>query len=155
VSLVAILDADKEGFLRSARALIQTVGRAARNKNGEVILYADKITDSMRKTIEETERRRIKQQAYNEEHNINPETIFKTRDEIMQTTLFADAKTIEEKKFDKPDHFDMMRKEDQIAFMLQAMKKAADNLDFETAMLIRDEIKQMKEEIKKSKNKRG
>ena len=154
VSLVAILDADKEGFLRSERALVQTVGRAARNKNGEVILYADKITNSMRKAIDETERRRAKQTRYNTEHNINPETIFKTREEILRSTQFADAKTVEEKKFDKPDYFDTMRKEDQVAFMSKAMKKAADNLDFETAMLIRDEVKALKADLKKVKNKK-
>jgi len=152
VSLVAILDADKEGFLRSERSLIQTVGRAARNKNGEVILYADKVTDSMRKAIDETERRRQKQTAYNKEHNIDPETIYKTREEILRSTQFADAKTVEEKKFEKPDYFDTMRKEDQVAFMLKAMKNAADNLDFETAMLIRDEVKELKAELKKGKN---
>jgi len=154
VSLVAILDADKEGFLRSERSLIQTVGRAARNKSGEVILYADKVTDSMRKAIDETERRRQKQMAYNEKHGIDPMTIFKTREEILRSTQFADAKTVEEKKFDKPDYFDTMRKEDQVSFMLKAMKNAADNLDFETAMLIRDEIKGLKAELKKGKNKK-
>lgn len=154
VSLVAILDADKEGFLRSARALIQTAGRAARNKNGEVIFYADKITNSMRKTIDETERRRKRQTAYNEKHNINPETIFKTRDEIMRSTKIADAKTTVEPTFEKPDHFELMCWEDQIGFMDKAMKKSAENLDFETAMLIRDEIKEMKDKIKKTKNKK-
>lgn len=149
VSLVAILDADKEGFLRSERSLIQTVGRAARNKNGEVILYADKITNSIRKTIDETERRRKKQMDYNKKYNINPETIFKTKEEILRTTKFADAKTIEEKSFDKPSNYEMMSREDKITFMMTAMKKAADNLDFETAMLIRDEINQMKEEKEK------
>ncbi len=153
VSLVAILDADKEGFLRSERSLIQTVGRAARNANGEVILYADKITDSMRKAIDETERRRQKQTAYNEANGITPETIFKTREEIMRITQFADARTVEEKKFEKPDYFESMRREDQIAFMMKAMKKAADNLDFETAVLIRDEIKELKASLKKGDNK--
>ena len=153
VSLVAILDADKEGFLRSERSLIQTVGRAARNKNGSVILYADKITNSMNKAITETNRRREKQLQYNEEHNIDPETIFKTREEIMRITLFADAKTEEEKTFDKPSHFLNMSNEDQLAFMLIAMKKAADNLDFETAMMIRDEINQLKAEMKKKRGK--
>ena len=153
VSLVAILDADKEGFLRSERSLIQTVGRAARNKNGSVILYADKITNSMNKAITETNRRREKQLQYNEEHNIDPETIFKTREEIMRITLFADAKTEDEKTFDKPSHFLNMSKEDQLAFMLKAMKKAADNLDFETAMMIRDEINQLKAEMKKKRGK--
>jgi len=151
VSLVAILDADKEGFLRSERSLIQTVGRAARNKNGEVILYADKITNSIRRTIDETERRRDKQLEYNKKHNINPETIFKTREEILRSTKFADSKTVEEKGFDKPSNYEMMSQEDKITFMLTAMKKAADNLDFETAMLIRDEVNQMKEEKKKFK----
>lgn len=154
VSLVAILDADKEGFLRSERSLMQTAGRAARNKNGEVILYADKITNSMRKTIDETERRRHKQMAYNKKHHINPETIYKTKEEILRSTRFADAKTVEEKSFEKPSHFEMMSKEDQIGFMIKAMKKAAENLDFETAMLIRDEIKEMEKSIKKKKNKK-
>jgi excinuclease ABC subunit B len=149
VSLVAILDADKEGFLRSERSLVQTAGRAARNKGGEVIFYADKITDSMRKAMEETSRRRAKQIAYNTEHGINPETIFKTRDEIIRTTLFADSKTFEEeKKFEKPDQFSLMSSEDQLAFMMTAMKKAAENLEFETAIAIRDEINQLRKEKK-------
>jgi len=154
VSLVAILDADKEGFLRSERSLIQTVGRAARNKDGSVILYADKITNSMNKAITETNRRREKQLQYNKEHNVDPETIFKTREEIMRTTLFADTKTEEEKTFEKPSHFLNMSNEDQLAFMLKSMKNAADNLDFETAMMIRDEINQMKAEMKKKRGKR-
>ena len=148
VSLVAILDADKEGFLRSERSLIQTAGRAARNKNGEVIFYADKITDSMRKALDETERRRVKQMAYNKEHNINPETIFKTREEILRATRFADAKTAEQEAFEKPDYFSEMTAEDRIAFMLKAMNKAASNLEFETAAAIRDEIKNLKAELK-------
>jgi len=150
VSLVAILDADKEGFLRSERSLIQTAGRAARNKNGEVIFYADKITDSMRKAIDETERRRQKQLEYNEKHHITPETIFKTREEILKATQFADSKTVvDEIAFEKPDYFAEMTAEDKIAFMLKAMKKAAENLEFETAAALRDEIKNMKEELKK------
>ncbi len=148
VSLVAILDADKEGFLRSERSLIQTSGRAARNKNGEVIFYADKITDSMRKAIDETDRRRQKQLEYNTRHNINPETIFKTRDEIIQSTLLADSRTEEKAEVERPDYFAQMTGEDQIAFLLKAMKKAADNLEFETAAAIRDEIKNLKERMK-------
>jgi excinuclease ABC subunit B len=152
VSLVAVMDADKEGFLRSERSLIQTSGRAARNKNGEVIFYADKITDSMRKAIEETNRRRAKQLAYNEEHGVNPETIFKTRDEILRSTRFADSKTVaDEPGFDKPEHFNLMSREDQAEFLLKAMKQAADNLDFETAMLLRDEVTKLKDEMKKAK----
>ncbi|TET93923.1 MAG: excinuclease ABC subunit UvrB [Candidatus Zixiibacteriota bacterium] len=154
VSLVAILDADKEGFLRSERSLIQTAGRAARNKNGEVILYADKITNSMRKAIDETDRRRAKQLAYNKKHNINPETIYKTREEILRATQFADSKTVEENTFEKPSSFVRMSREDQLVFMMKAMKKAAENLDFETAVIIRDEITQMKQEMKKGKRKR-
>lgn len=154
VSLVAILDADKEGFLRSERSLIQTAGRAARHKNGEVIFYADKITDSMRKAMDETERRRIKQLAYNKEHNINPETIYKTREEILQATRFADSKTVEEKKIEKPDHFADMTAEGKIAFLLKAMRKAADNLEFETAAAIRDEIKNLKMSLKKSRSRK-
>lgn len=154
VSLVAILDADKEGFLRSASSLIQTAGRAARNKNGEVILYADKITNSMQKAIDETDRRRAKQLAYNKEHNINPETIYKTREEILRATQFADSKTVEENTFEKPSSFVRMSREDQLVFMMKAMKKAAENLDFETAVIIRDEITQMKQEMKKGKRKR-
>ncbi|MFZ1683426.1 MAG: excinuclease ABC subunit UvrB [Candidatus Zixiibacteriota bacterium] len=155
VSLVAILDADKEGFLRSERSLVQTAGRAARNKGGEVIFYADKITDSMRKAIDETNRRRIKQLAYNTEHGIDPETVFKTREEIIRSTMFADSKTVEEQPgFDKPEHFHMMSTEDQLAFMIRAMKQAAENLDFETAIQMRDEIEKMKREVKTAKPKR-
>src|SRR5690606_18833433 len=92
VSLVAILDADKEGFLRNERSLTQTAGRAARNQNGLVIFYADKITDSMQKTMDETERRRAIQMAYNEEHGITPTTINKTRDEIMSANSILDIR---------------------------------------------------------------
>ncbi|HEX2897351.1 MAG TPA: helicase-related protein, partial [candidate division Zixibacteria bacterium] len=156
VSLVAVMDADKEGFLRSARSLIQTSGRAARNKNGEVIFYADIMTDSMKKAIEETDRRRKKQTEYNLEHNINPETIFKTRDEILRTTQFADTRTVEEsKQFEKPGHFDDLSKEGKISFLLKSMMKAAENLDFETAALIRDELKELQGGVIKSAQKRG
>ncbi len=154
VSLVAILDADKEGFLRSERSLIQTAGRAARNKNGEVIFYADKITDSMRKAIEETDRRRDKQLAYNKKHDIHPETIHKTRAEILRSTRFADARTAQEKDLEKPSSFARMEKEDQLAFMMKAMRKAADNLDFEVAIQMRDEIRRLKDEIKKSRGRK-
>jgi excinuclease ABC subunit B len=155
VSLVAIMDADKEGFLRSERSLIQTAGRAARNKNGEVIFYADKVTDSMRKAIDETERRRQKQLEYNRIHNINPETIFKTRDEILRATRFADSKTVEETPaFEKPDYFTEMTSEDQITFLMKAMKKAADNLEFETAAALRDEIKNLKGQLKKRRKRK-
>ncbi|MEW5795371.1 MAG: excinuclease ABC subunit UvrB [Candidatus Zixiibacteriota bacterium] len=155
VSLVAILDADKEGFLRSERSLIQTAGRAARNQNGEVIFYADKVTDSMRKAMDETNRRRIKQQAYNEEHGIDPQTLFKTRDEILQSTQFADIRTVEAPTFEKPRNFELMSAEDQLAFLVRTMKNAAENLDFETAILIRDEIDELQNRLKKGKTKRA
>ncbi len=151
VSLVAILDADKEGFLRSERALIQTAGRAARNKNGEVIFYADKVTNSMQKAMDETNRRRIKQMAFNKENDIDPETIFKTREEILRSTAFADSKTVEEEVFRKPTSFEAMSKEDQVGFLLKAMKKAAEDLEFETAIQIRDEIRELKSRMKPSK----
>ena len=154
VSLVAILDADKEGFLRSARSLIQTAGRAARNKGGEVILYADKITDSMAIAIDETNRRRAKQLEYNQSHNINPETVYKTREEILRTTQFADSRAEQQPTFDKPESFDLMSLEDRIAFMTKAMRNAAENLDFETAALIRDEIEQLNRRAKFSKKKK-
>jgi len=119
-----------------------------------VILYADKITNSMRGAIDETERRRAKQLAYNDEHGIEPETIFKTREEILRATRFADSKESETVSFEKPDHFARMSKEDQLAFMMQAMRKAADNLDFETAILMRDEVQKLKDELKKSLGKK-
>ncbi|MCP4703935.1 MAG: excinuclease ABC subunit UvrB [candidate division Zixibacteria bacterium] len=154
VSLVAILDADKEGFLRSERSLIQTAGRAARNKNGEVIFYADKITNSMRKALDETQRRRVKQLAYNKKHNIDPETIFKTRDEILKATSFADSKTIETNEVEKPDFFADMTGEDQIGFLMKAMKKAAMNLEFETAAALRDEIKNIKTKLRNKRQRK-
>ena len=155
VSLVAILDADKEGFLRSERSLIQTAGRAARNKNGAVIFYADRITDSMKKAIGETDRRRVKQLEYNKKYNINPETIFKTRDEILKATRFADSRIEEKPDIDRPDYFTDMTMEDKIVFLMKAMKKAADNLEFETAAALRDEIKAMKMEIKKKRQRKN
>jgi excinuclease ABC subunit B len=154
VSLVAIMDADKEGFLRSARSLIQTAGRAARNKNGQVIFYADRVTDSMKKAIDETHRRRERQLEYNRVNGINPETIFKTRDEILRSTRLVDSRTVEVQTFDKPNHFEMMSREDQLAFMVKAMSQAAENLDFETAILIRDEIEELKAAAKKDTTKR-
>jgi excinuclease ABC subunit B len=155
VSLVAIMDADKEGFLRSARSLIQTAGRAARNKNGEVIFYADRVTDSMQKALDETKRRREKQLEYNTLHGINPETIFKTRDEILRSTRLVDSRTtVEAKLFEKPSQFEMMSREDQVAFMSRAMAQAAENLDFETAILIRDEIEELAASAKKDSTKR-
>ncbi|MCK9309856.1 MAG: excinuclease ABC subunit UvrB, partial [Candidatus Cloacimonetes bacterium] len=140
VSLVAILDADKTGFLRSARSLIQISGRAARNVDGKVIFYGDIITDAMQKTINETNRRRIKQMAYNEANNITPQTIMKTVEQIMQSTSIAEGydkidKT--EKTSTKPskqdfmEYLDLDSKEKVIELLTKEMNKAATNLDFE------------------------
>jgi excinuclease ABC subunit B len=146
VSLVAILDADKEGFLRSERSLIQTSGRAARNANGLVIMYADKITDSMQRAIDETNRRRAIQKSYNEEHGITPQTITKSEDEIRRATVFADTKApiLEPDKPARPSGFEMMEIEDQIMFLQKAMRDAAKKLDFETAAQLRDELSQLR-----------
>ncbi|MCP4633737.1 MAG: excinuclease ABC subunit UvrB, partial [candidate division Zixibacteria bacterium] len=147
VSLVAILDADKEGFLRSERSLIQTAGRAARNKAGEVILYADKITNSIQKTIDETSRRRKIQEEYNDKHGITPQTIYKTRDEILKTTRFADSKTPkEEMQFDFSKYATYSPGE-RLIMLEEEMVIAAKNLDFEKAAVIRDELMKLKKLI--------
>ncbi|MDP2959807.1 MAG: excinuclease ABC subunit UvrB, partial [candidate division Zixibacteria bacterium] len=149
VSLVAILDADKEGFLRSETSLIQIAGRAARNKAGEVIMYADEVTDSMRKAIEETNRRRKIQEEYNKAHNITPQTIYKTREEILKTTTFADSRTESLVKEERMDYLDLLTLEDKIEHLERAMKKASQNLEFEKAAFYRDELKKLKESQKK------
>ncbi len=142
ISLVAILDADKEGFLRSTTSLIQTVGRAARNAEGHVIMYADNMTDSMKAAIEETNRRRMIQQAYNTEHGITPQTIQKAVRDLISV-----SKTIakEELRLEK-DAESMSDKEldDLIAKIEKNMKKAAMDLDFETAAELRDKMKELK-----------
>ncbi len=137
VSLIAILDADKEGFLRSETSLIQTIGRAARNSEGHVIMYGDTITRSMKKAIDETARRREIQIAFNKEHDITPTTIRKNIGEMIQVTKVAEEAEIEE--FNREDV-------DQILINLESqMYKAAEELDFERAANIRDQIKTMKE----------
>ncbi|AXY06773.1 excinuclease ABC subunit UvrB [Bacillus anthracis] len=144
VSLVAILDADKEGFLRSERSLIQTIGRAARNENGRVIMYADRITRSMGIAIEETQRRRTIQEAYNKEHGITPKTIQKgVRDVIRATTAAEEPETYEAtpaKKMTKKE------REKTIAKMESEMKEAAKALDFERAAELRDLLLELKAE---------
>jgi excinuclease ABC subunit B len=144
VSLVAILDADKEGFLRSDRALIQTMGRAARNENGQVIMYADRVTDSMRRAIDETERRREKQMAYNEAHGIVPKTINKeVRDVIRATVEAIDDDTLPKTNIDK------MTKKERAIFIEQMeveMKQAAKDLNFEKAAELRDLVFELKAE---------
>ncbi len=137
VSLVAILDADKEGFLRSETSLIQTIGRAARNAEGKVIMYADTVTDSMRSAIDETNRRRKLQTAFNEKHGIVPKTIIKDVREIIEATA---APTVPKGKVDKKD------KKKVIASLTEQMREAAKNLQFERAALLRDKIQELKDE---------
>ena len=145
ISLVAILDADKEGFLRSATSLIQTVGRAARNAEGHVIMYADNMTESMRTAIEETKRRRIIQEQYNKEHGITPQTIKKAvRDLISISKEIAR----EEVAFAKdPESMDKKELEKLIASVEKQMRKAAADLDFETAAVLRDQMVELKKNL--------
>jgi excinuclease ABC subunit B len=156
VSLVAIIDADKEGFLRSERSLMQTAGRTARNADGVVIMYADKITNSMRKTIDETNRRRKIQEEYNEKNGISPKTIYKSREEILSSTSIADMRKKDEyeqasftkvaepviKYMSKEEKFDLIEE------MMEEMKQAAKDLEFEKAAYLRDEIEKLKNLIK-------
>lgn len=146
VSLVAILDADKEGFLRSERSLIQTMGRAARNENGHVIMYADKITDSMQKAMDETLRRREIQIAYNEEHGITPRTIQKEVRDVIKATISSEESGTN--KRDTPDLTKMTKKEKEkvIAEMEKEMKQAARDLNFERAAELRDLVLELKVE---------
>lgn len=149
VSLVAILDADKEGFLRSRTSLIQTAGRAARNVSGKVIMYADNITESMKETIAETNRRRKIQDAYNKEHGIVPKSIIKDIRDVLNTTLAAESDV----SFKEEDFEDEFTK-DEIQAMIDALKpqmyEAAEALDFEKAAEIRDKIKELKEKKKEA-----
>ena len=149
VSLVAILDADKEGFLRSERSLIQTAGRAARNARGTVIMYADKVTDSMQRAIDETNRRRALQEEYNIIHGITPETLYKTREEILQTTAVADEKAEELPMVaeESPEYMDGANRLDIIEELTRKMGEAAENLEFEKAAQYRDEIARLKSEV--------
>ncbi|MDH5452442.1 MAG: UvrB/UvrC motif-containing protein, partial [Paracoccaceae bacterium] len=140
--LVAILDADKEGFLRSETSLVQTIGRAARNVEGRVIMYADRITGSMERAIRETDRRREKQVAYNEAHGITPQTIKKNVDDVLSGLYKGDVDMNRvTAKVDKPlvganlaAHLDAMRVQ---------MRKAAENLEFEEAARLRDEVRRL------------
>ena len=143
VSLVAVLDADKEGFLRSSVSLVQTIGRAARNVNGRVILYADHVTDSMKKAIEETERRREKQKAYNAEHGITPQTVKRNISDLSMAVVEADYHTVslsgegaEYRPEDLPGIVEALEAE---------MKASAEALDFEKAAELRDRLLALKE----------
>ncbi|OGU67993.1 MAG: excinuclease ABC subunit B [Stygiobacter sp. RIFOXYC12_FULL_38_8] len=157
VSLVGIIDADKEGFLRSERSLMQTAGRTARNVNGRVIMYADKITESMRKTIEETTRRRKLQQEYNEANNITPMTIYKSVEEIMNSTSIADVRKKEHEKQEEAfskvaepviRYMSDDQRKDLLEQMTEEMLAAAKDLEFERAAMLRDEIDKLKKMIK-------
>jgi excinuclease ABC subunit B len=151
VSLVAIIDADKEGFLRSEKSLMQVAGRTARNVNGKVVMYGDVITQSMQKTIKETNRRRILQKRYNEEHNITPATIYKSMEEILASTSIADVRKKEEKqdfsfsKVAEPvlKYMDNDQKKDLVEQLREQMRNAAKDLEFEKAASLRDEIKKL------------
>ncbi len=159
VSLVAILDADKEGFLRNARSLTQTAGRAARNSNGLVIFYADKITDSMRMTMDETSRRRAIQMAYNEQNDITPRTVARTREEILKSSSILDIRGNKAKMYVETEELSMaadpitdyMSREQFEKLINQAekkMKDAAKELDFISAAQYRDELFAMKKKFK-------
>ncbi|MBI2153104.1 MAG: excinuclease ABC subunit UvrB [Candidatus Rokubacteria bacterium] len=144
VSLVAILDADKEGYLRSATSLIQTAGRAARNVRGEVILYADRMTESMKTTIAETERRRKVQEEYNRQHGITPESIKKSIRELLQTVWERDYYTVEVAREREEAYASSEALEARVKELEAAMKEAARRLDFERAAELRDRIKALK-----------
>ena len=143
VSLVAILDADKEGFLRSETSLIQTIGRAARNSDGKVIMYADVLTDSMKKAVSETNRRRSIQEEYNRKNNIVPKTIIKKVHEIIKATMNVDDKSSDKLNKD-PESMSKDEIKDVIKKLDKEMKKAALDLQFEVAATLRDEILEFK-----------
>ena len=142
-ALVAILDADKEGFLRSDRSLIQTIGRAARNAEGRVILYADRITDSMKRALDETARRREKQQKFNAEHGIVPQTIKRDVADILQELCEKEGVDKLPQGKEKDLLVSEKKLKDTIAKLTRQMRKAAEDLEFEQAAKIRDEIKRL------------
>jgi len=147
VSLVAILDADQEGFLRSARSLMQVAGRAARNVAGRVIFYGDKITDSMKHVIDETNRRRELQRKYNEDHGITPESIIKSVEDILRTTTVADARLKQVAEEPKKDYMTVYDLENLISRLETEMRRQAKAQEFEEAAKLRDEINRLKEQL--------
>jgi excinuclease ABC subunit B len=156
VSLVAILDADKEGFLRSNRSLVQTIGRAARNLGGTAVLYADRVTEAMHFAIEETERRRRAQAAYNLAHDIEPRSIIKSVDEIRFTTRVADARDTKEPSVAEAlTAYGDLEPEELIERLEAEMKRAAERLDFERAASIRDELFDVKSELEPGRRPRS
>jgi excinuclease ABC subunit B len=148
VSLVAILDADQEGFLRSDRSLVQTIGRAARNLNGRGILYADRLTGSMQRALAEMDRRRAIQRLYNEEHGITPRSIIKSMDEVRLSTHVADARTERPAPMpslqDRVDLHDPAKRAAMIQALERQMRQAAANLEFELAAMLRDQVNELK-----------
>jgi excinuclease ABC subunit B len=155
VSLVAILDADKEGFLRSEKSLIQTAGRTARNLNGRVILYADVVTGSMQRMLDETNRRRKKQVQYNVEHGISPKTVYKTVDEVLAATAVADVKASRDARRERAKmplvadqvirYLTADQRKDLLGELHAEMVRASKDLEFERAADLRDEIKKIEE----------
>jgi excinuclease ABC subunit B len=145
VSLVAILDADKEGFLRSERSLIQTIGRAARNIHGEVVLYADTVTDSMRRALSETNRRRAIQTAYNEEHGITPQTVVKAISSLAEAVAEHDYVTVPTAAEEQADYVSLMDIPRVIKKLRKEMQTAAKALAFEEAAHLRDRIKDLEQ----------
>jgi excinuclease ABC subunit B len=148
VSLVAILDADQEGFLRSDRSLVQTIGRAARHINGRAILYADRITGSMQRALEEMDRRRSIQRAYNEEHGVTPTSIVKSMEQVRLSTHVAEARTERPEPkaplHERVDLHDPAKRAAAIASIERQMREAASNLEFEIAALLRDQLNELK-----------
>jgi excinuclease ABC subunit B len=163
VSLVAILDADKEGFLRNERSLVQTVGRAARNVNGKVLMYADKTTDSMKKTMDETARRRQLQMEFNEANGLVPTPLNKSKEKIMESTKVADGDlTIRRGKYEQPETISIAAEssikygnpkelENQVKFTRKAMEKSAKELDFIEAARLRDILFELEKQLKNGK----
>jgi excinuclease ABC subunit B len=150
VSLVAILDADKEGFLRSERSLIQTIGRAARHLHGTAILYADRITESMRKAISETDRRRAKQVTYNEEHGITPQSVVKRIKDIIDSAYDVDDERASLKAAQTEAKYLAMSEKEvakELARLEKEMLNAAKNLEFEKAAQVRDQLKKLRESV--------
>ena len=164
VSLVAILDADKEGFLRSERSLVQTVGRAARNVNGKVIMYADKVTNSMKKTIEETERRRELQIKYNQENGIKPETIIRSKEAVFDKSDFDEKSSLEKitNPYQNVNSYDIVADplveyldKDSLKKAIENTKimmlKAAKEMDFMEAARLRDSMNELEKKLKEIK----
>lgn len=169
VSLVAILDADKEGYLRNEKSLTQTAGRAARNVDGLVIFYADKITESMQKTMDETLRRREKQIAYNIEHGITPKTVIKSKEQVFAQTSVLDIKGFDEKKpyalggdediitvaaEDQEEYLTIPKMEKKISAVKKSMEKAAKDMDFMEAARLRDEMFRLQKQLEEMKGKK-